>query len=83
MPKRSISFKEPEVKQKVEIVRNNSFSGITEVERNDMVNGTIPMDGGNHYSGVDNLSLTMQMQVADCRIKIRHGISICVFENIL
>jgi hypothetical protein len=58
MPKRSISFKEPEVKQKVEIVRNNSFSGITEVERNDMVNGTIPMDGGNHYNGVDNLSLT-------------------------
>lgn len=58
MPKRSISFKEPEVKQKVEIVRNNSFSGITEVERNDMVNGTIPMDGSNHYSGVDNLSLT-------------------------
>ncbi|XP_076106431.1 uncharacterized protein LOC143075056 [Mytilus galloprovincialis] len=38
---RSISYQDPESKQKVEIVRNNSFSGITDNERSDFTNGTL------------------------------------------
>lgn len=58
MPKRSTSFKEPELKQKVDIVRNNSFSGITEVERNGLVNGSFSSAEEPNTTETDKLSIT-------------------------